>query len=378
MTTTLSATVTPLAVALALALGLAAGCSPPPPTPTPTPSPGAPPAAGTAAPAADAAPPVAPRVAATPAPGPAPEGMVWVPGGTFWMGSDDAMMQDARPLHAVTVDGFWMDRTEVTNAEFARFVAATGYRTVAERPPDPKQFPGVPPEDLVAGSIVFAPPDRDVPLDNPYAWWQYRPGASWRHPEGPGSTIEGREAHPVVHVCWDDAAAYAKWAGKRLPTEAEWEFAARGGLDRKRYAWGDEFRPDGTWRVNNWQGKFPRENTAEDGHPGTAPVGSFPPNGFGLADMSGNVWEWCADWYRPEYYRYSPAANPTGPDSSYDPNEPNVPKRVQRGGSFLCSDLYCVRYIPGGRGKGAPDSAAGHVGFRCVRGAGPPAGPPAS
>jgi formylglycine-generating enzyme required for sulfatase activity len=299
--------------------------------------------------------------------------MAWVPGGAFWMGSDDPMMGDARPQHLVRVAGFWMDRTEVTNAQFAKFVAATGYRTVAERPPDPKLYPDVPPDKLVAGSIVFTPPDHDVPLDNPYVWWQYRPGASWRHPEGAGSTIDGREDHPVVQVCWDDAVAYATWAGKRLPTEAEWEFAARGGLDRKRYTWGDELRPEGKWLVNNWQGKFPRENSREDGFPGTAPVGTYPPNGFGLADMAGNVWEWCADWYRPEYYRYSPAEDPKGPDSSYDPNEPNMPKRVQRGGSFMCSDLYCVRYLPGARGKGAPDSAAGHVGFRCARDAAPAA-----
>ncbi len=308
----------------------------------------------------------------TPAPSPAPEGMAWIPGGTFWMGSDDPMMQDARPWHLVRVDGFWMDRTEVTNAEFARFVEATGYQTVAERPPDPALFPGAPKQDLVAGSIVFSPPDHDVNLDDAYVWWKYSPGASWKHPEGAGSTIQGRENHPVVHVCWEDAAAYARWAGKRLPTEAEWEYASRGGLDRQRYTWGNDLQPDGKWLVNNWQGQFPRENSAEDGFAGTAPVGSYPPNGYGLLDMAGNVWEWCADWYRPEYYRYSPAANPTGPDSSYDPHEPNIPKRVQRGGSFMCSDLYCVRYLPGARGKGAPDSAAGHVGFRCARSPAPP------
>ena len=202
-------------------------------------------------------------------------------------------------------------------------------------------------------------------LDEPYSWWRYVPGADWRHPEGPGSDIAGREDHPVVHVCWDDAVAFARWAGKRLPTEAEWEYAARGGLEGKRYVWGDEFRPEGRWRVNNWQGQFPIGNTSEDGFPRTAPVGSFPPNGFGLVDMAGNVWEWCADWYRPGYPS-GPRQDPRGPDSSYDPNEPGIPKRVQRGGSFLCGDLYCTRYLPGARGKGATDSGASHVGFRCV------------
>lgn len=299
--------------------------------------------------------------------GPAPEGMVWIPGGTFWMGSDDPTMVDARPVHEVTVSGFWMDRTEVTNAQYARFVDETHYLTVAERRPDPKDFPDVPADKLVAGAIVFSPPDHDVPLTNAYAWWSYVPGASWRHPEGPQSGIADRMDHPVVQVCFEDAEAYAKWAGKRLPTEAEWEFAARGGLDRKKYVWGDELKPDDKWLVNNWQGQFPRENTAEDGFKTTAPVGSYPPNGYGLVDMVGNAWEWCADWYRPEYYRYSPQVNPRGPDSSNDPAEPGVPKRVQRGGSFLCSDLYCIRYLPGARGKGAIDSGAEHIGFRCVK-----------
>jgi formylglycine-generating enzyme required for sulfatase activity len=295
--------------------------------------------------------------------------MVWIPGGSFWMGSDDSQMPDARPVHRVRVDGFWMGRTEVTNAQFARFVAATGYRTVAERPPDPKDFPGAPAESLVPGSILFDPPEGDVPLDDAYRWWRYVPGADWRHPEGPGSSIEGKDDHPVVHVCYEDAAAYAQWAGERLPTEAEWEFAARGGLDRQTYVWGDELNPGGRWLVNNWQGRFPGENTAEDGFPGIAPVGSFPPNGYGLLDMAGNVWEWCADWYRPEYYAYSPEDNPPGPESSYDPQEPGVAKRVQRGGSFLCSDLYCRRYLPAARGKGAVDSGASHIGFRCVKSA---------
>jgi formylglycine-generating enzyme required for sulfatase activity len=295
------------------------------------------------------------------------ENMVWIPGGSFEMG--DADFPDAQPIHAVELDGFWMDRTEVTNAQFARFIGATGYVTVAERKPDPREFPDAPPDKLVPGSIVFKPPDKDVPLDQPYEWWAYVPGANWRHPEGPGSDLTGRENHPVVHVCWHDAVAYARWAGKRLPAEAEWEYAARGGLKQKRYTWGDELRPGGKWMANIWQGKFPRENTKEDGYERTAPVGSFPSNGFGLYDMAGNVWEWCADWYRPDYYGVSPARNPEGPGSSFDPQEPTLPKRVQRGGSYMCSDLYCVRYRPGARGKGEPGSAAGHIGFRCVRSA---------
>jgi sulfatase modifying factor 1 len=303
-------------------------------------------------------------------PGPAPEGMVWIPGGTFWMGSDDESMRDAKPVHRVTVDGFWMDRTEVTNAQYAAFVRATGYKTVAERKPDPKDFPGAPPELLVPGSIVFTPPKEPVPLNNHLAWWSYVPGADWRHPEGPESSVDGRENHPVVQVCFEDAVAYANWAGKRLPTEAEWEFAARGGLERKRYSWGDELTPEGKWMVNNWQGQFPVENTKVDGFDHTAPVGSYPANGYGLVDMAGNVWEWCADWYQPSYPAHDHTPNPQGPESSHDPAEPGVPKRVQRGGSFLCSDLYCTRYLPGARGKGAIDSGANHLGFRCVQ---PPA-----
>ncbi|HEU5118605.1 MAG TPA: formylglycine-generating enzyme family protein [Isosphaeraceae bacterium] len=300
-------------------------------------------------------------------PGPAPEGMVWIPPGTFWMGGNDPNMTDTQPTHRVMLDGYWMDQSEVTNAEFAQFVKATGYKTVAERKPDPKDFPGAPPENLVPGSLVFTPPDYEVPLENHYVWWSYIPGADWRHPEGPDSSIEGKDNYPVVQICWDDAVAYAKWAGKRLPTEAEWEYAARGGLDRKRYTWGDELNPKGRWMVNNWQGRFPWENTREDAFPTTAPVRSFPANGYGLFDMAGNVWEWCSDWYRPDYYKESPTKNPKGPSSSFDPNEPNLPKRVQRGGSYLCSDLYCVRYLPGARGKGEPSSAAPHIGFRCVK-----------
>jgi formylglycine-generating enzyme required for sulfatase activity len=283
------------------------------------------------------------------------------------MGDDD--FPDARPVHRVTVDPFWMDRTEVTNAQFARFVRETGYVTVAERDPDPKDFPGVPAADLKAGSIVFSPPNHAVDLNNHLQWWSYVPGANWRHPEGPDSSIDGKDNFPVVHVCYDDAAAYAKWAGKRLASEAEWEFAARGGLDRKPYAWGEQQKPGGAWLANIWQGQFPAENTAEDKFPRAAPVASFPANGYGLYDMAGNVWEWCADWYRPDYYEMSPERNPAGPADSFDPAEPGLPKRVQRGGSFLCSDLYCVRYRPGSRGKGEVSSAASHLGFRCVKSA---------
>jgi formylglycine-generating enzyme required for sulfatase activity len=301
-----------------------------------------------------------------------PPGMVWIPGGTFWRGSDNPRMRDALPVHQVAVDGFWMDTTAVTNEQFAQFVEATGYVTVAERTPEAKDFPGAPPENLVAGSVVFSPPKGPVPLDNHLRWWNYVKGASWRHPEGPESDLKSREKHPVLQVAWDDAVAYAKWAGKRLPTEAEFEFAARGGLERKRYAWGDDLRPDGKWMANIWQGRFPYENTAEDGYRATAPVGSFPANGYGLYDVAGNVWEWCSDWYRHDYYAKlaagtQPVRNPQGPNDSFDPSEPGTAKRVMRGGSYLCTDQYCTAYEVGARGKGAPDSGTNHVGFRCVR-----------
>ena len=235
--------------------------------------------------------------------------MVWIPGGTFGMGSDEGQT-DERPVHAVTLNGFWIDKTELTNEQFEKFVRATGYVTVAERKPDPKDFPGVPVENLVPGSIVFNPPPGEVPLDNHYAWWTYVPGANWRHPEGPESTIQGREKHPVVHVSWDDAVAYSKWAGKRLPTEAEWEFAARGGLAGQPYIWGKEQVPGGKWQANIWQGRFPNENTLADGFRGAAPVASFPPNGYGLYDMAGNVWEWCADLVSARLLRPQPEAEP--------------------------------------------------------------------
>ena len=313
---------------------------------------------------------------------PAPSGMAWIPPGDFDMGCADPRgkphggpdaMADARPVHRVHVAGFWMDTTEVTNAQFAAFVAATGYVTVAERPPTAEEFPDAPPENLVAGSIVFAPPTEPVALDNHLRWWNYVPGANWRQPLGPGSSIEGRDNEPVVHVAYDDAVAYATWAGKRLPTEAEWERAARGGREGAMYPWGNDFRPNDRWMANTWQGRFPTDNTKDDGFAGLAPVASYPPNAYGLHDMSGNVWEWCSDWYRPDTYAEQVRSarkgihDPQGPDDSFDPNEPGVPKRVQRGGSYLCSDAYCARYIVGTRGKGDVSSATNHIGFRCVK-----------
>jgi formylglycine-generating enzyme required for sulfatase activity len=300
--------------------------------------------------------------------------MSWIPGGQFWMGTEHGGMQDARPLHMVKVDPFWIDTTEVTNEEFARFVKATGYVTIAERTPDAKDFPGAPPENLVPGAMVFNPPSGPVPLGDHYVWWAYVKGASWRHPEGPASDLKGREKHAVVEVAWSDAAAYAEWAGKRLPTEAEWEFAARGGHDREAYAWGNEIKPGGRFAANIWQGHFPDQNTSEDGYKGTAPVASYPAEGFGLYDMGGNVWEWCADWYRPDYYATLAAAgpltvNPQGPSDSVDPAEPGIKKRANRGGSFLCTDQYCSRYVLGSRGKSDPDTGSSNVGFRCVKSA---------
>ena len=304
--------------------------------------------------------------------------MVWIPAGTFWMGCEESSFIDAQPIHQVHVDGFSLDKTLVTNEQFAQFVRATGYKTVAERKPDAKDFPGAPPENLVPGALVFTPPFKPVSLSSHYRWWRYVPGASWRHPEGPASNLNGRWQYPVVQVAWDDAVAYPKWAGKRLPTEAEFEYAARGGLDRKLYSWGDDFKPAGKWRANIWQGSFPSSNTAEDGFRSTSPVGSFPSNGYGLFDMTGNAWEWCSDWYRADYYnsfaKESVTSNPRGPDDSFDPNEPNVPKRVQRGGSFLCTDQYCARYLVGARGKGEPSSGCSNVGFRCARDTTPRAG----
>jgi formylglycine-generating enzyme required for sulfatase activity len=288
------------------------------------------------------------------------------------MGSDDPRFLDAQPVHRVAMDGFWIDETEVTNEQFAMFVEATGYVTIAERVPRAEEFPGAPPENLVAGSVVFAPPGNAVELSDHYQWWTYIPGANWRHPDGPGSTIDDRRNHPVVHIAWDDAMAYAAWAGKRLPTEAEWEYAARGGLDRQPFAWGGEFQPGGKFMCNSFQGHFPEKNTAEDGFASTAPERSFSPNAYGLYDMAGNVWEWCSDWYRPDTFARRTmegeiAANPRGPNTTFDPSEPGVAKRVMKGGSYLCTDQYCTRYMPGGRGKGEPSTGTNHLGFRCVK-----------
>jgi len=314
-------------------------------------------------------------------PSPAPDGMVWIPGGNFSMGaadpadmSDTVGMQateDSRPIHRVYVDGFWMDKTEVTNAEFAAFVQATGYVTVAEKTPRAEDYPGAPPENLVAGSVVFSPPDHAVPLNDHFQWWSYVKGANWRHPLGPSSSIVGKDQFPVVHMAYEDALAYATWAGKRLPTEAEWEFAARGGLTGQRYPWGDVFDPDGKWMANTHQGHFPDHDTAADRFLGIGPVAQFAANGYGLYDVAGNVWEWVSDWYRPDYYAQLAAAggvtrNPQGPASSFDPSEPTEPKRTMRGGSFLCTDQYCSRYMVGTRGKGDVSTGTNHLGFRTV------------
>ena len=311
----------------------------------------------------------------------APPGMAWIPGGEFSMGAQDPpgndavgmqAMLDSRPIHRVYVDGFWMDKTDVTNAEFAKFVKATRYITVAERKPKAEDFPGAPPENLVAGSVVFSPPNHPVSLENHYQWWTYVHGANWRHPLGPNSSVQGKEDYPVVQVAYEDAAAYAKWAGKRLPTEAEWEFAARGGLSGKPYVWGDEFRPNGKWMANTFQGQFPNKDTGEDHYVGISGSALFPANGYGLYDMAGNVWQWTSDWYRPDYYQQlaetgGVTRNPKGPNAPYDPSEPNERKKTHRGGSFLCTDQYCSRYMVGTRGKGEVSTGTNHLGFRCVK-----------
>ena len=298
-----------------------------------------------------------------------PEGMVWVPGGEFLMGSDT--FDDAQPVHRCWVDGFWMDATEVTNAQFRRFVEATGYVTAAERTPRPEDFPGVPAEKLVPFSLVFVPPEVCPPegCTNCDQWWKVVPGANWRHPTGPSSTIDGKDDYPVVHICYEDALAYCNWLGRRLPTEAEWEYAARAGLSNTRYYWGDELTPNGRWMANIYQGDFPVRDEGKDGFAGLAPVKSFPPNAFGLYDMAGNVWEWTADWYRPGFGEWDTPGyrrNPTGPLSSIDPHGRNELKRVLRGGSFLCADVYCRRYMAGGRMAGEISSAQNHLGFRTV------------
>jgi formylglycine-generating enzyme required for sulfatase activity len=296
--------------------------------------------------------------------------MILIPAGTFTMGTNDPRAwPDEKPPHRVALRAFFIDTTEVTNAQFEAFVKATAYVTTAEKKPDlqalmAQQPPGTPPppaELLVPGALVFD------------GQWKWTPGASWKHPEGPRSDLKDRGSHPVVQVSWDDAAAYAKWAGKRLPTEAEWEYAARGGLENAFFTWGD--RPATPKDANFWQGHFPDKNTLDDGYAATAPVGSFAPNGYGLRDMAGNVWEWTADWYDRSWYaqqeKLGVTNNPRGPDKSFDPTQPFTPLRVTRGGSFLCSDTFCFRYRPSARQGCSPDTAMNHTGFRCVKDAPP-------
>jgi len=298
--------------------------------------------------------------------------MVWIPGGRFAMGSDQHYPEQG-PVREVAVDGFWIDRTPVTNREFARFVAATGHVTLAERVPRAEDYPAAPPTALVAASLVFSPPAEPRGPADWHDWWRLIPGADWRHPQGPGSCWTEVAEHPVVHVAHADAEAYAAWAGKALPTEAEWEYAARGGLQGATYAWGDELTDGGVHRANTWQGRFPTENTALDGFVGTSPVTAFPPNGYGLHDMIGNAWEWTADWYRDRHPEKKGGSccvprNPTGgtPEESFGP-EAGFPRKVVKGGSHLCAPNYCRRYRPSARQGQAIDSSTGHIGFRCVR-----------
>jgi len=307
------------------------------------------------------------------------KGMVWIKPGIFMMGGDNSQAApDEYPKHKVIVNGFWMDTTAVTNKQFAAFVKATGYITTAERKPDwnelKKQLPPgtAKPDDslLVAASLVFDPPRHAVDLNDYTQWWSWKKGADWRHPHGIGSNIKGKENYPVVHVSWFDAVAYSKWAGKRLPTEAEWEWAARGGLNNKLYPWGDEAVDAGKPKANTWQGHFPDNNTNKDKFYGLAPVASFAPNGYGLYDMAGNVWEWCADYYNNTYYKTvnlpGGVKDPKGPSASFDPEEPYAKKRVIRGGSFLCNESYCTGYRVARRMKSTEDSGMEHLGFRCV------------
>ena len=315
-----------------------------------------------------------------------PKGMVWIPGGEFQMGSDHQLAQaNERPAHRVKVAGFWMDRHHVTNAEFRKFVQATGYVTTAEQKPDwetlrvqvPPGTPRPPDSDLVPGAMVFVGTERPVSLDDYSQWWRYVPGANWKHPQGPKSTIKGKDDHPVVQVSYVDALAYAKWIGKRLPTEAEWEFAARGGLEQATYAWGDDFEPGGAKMLNFWDTKkrpFPVVSPKAGGATGTSPVETFPANGYGLYDMTGNAWQWVADWYRADYFKmlsYSKLVdNPVGPADSFDPDDRGVPakapKRVTRGGSFLCNVDYCLSYRPSARRGTDPYNPMSHIGFRLV------------
>lgn len=302
-------------------------------------------------------------------------GMVRIEGGRFRMGSE-AFYPEERPVQTVEVGGFWIDPTPVTNAQYAEFVAETGYITVAERPLDPADYPGAPLENLVPGAMVFYPTTRPVNLNDYSNWWRWVPGAAWNHPTGPDSTLDGLADHPVVHVSYEDAEAYATWAGKTLPSEAEWEFAARGGLDGAVFTWGDDHFPDGRPMANTWQGEFPWQNLLHDGYQRTSPVGSFPPNGYGLYDMAGNVWEWTSDWYvarRPDQTAKAccgPPVNPrtTSITESYDPLQPHIriPRKVLKGGSHLCAPNYCLRYRPAARQPQMIDTGMSHLGFRCI------------
>ena len=293
-----------------------------------------------------------------------PQDMVWIEGGTFRMGSDQHY-QEERTVEGVTVDGFCMDKYEITNAQFAEFVKATGYVTIAERPLSAKLFPTLSEAQRVPGSVAFVQPPVQKSIPE-LSWWHWTPGANWRHPDGPNSSIQGQENYPVIHVAYEDAAAYAKWAGKSLPTEPQWEFAARGGLKNMTYTWGDEYSAK---KANTWQGFFPFYNTKEDGYLGTAPIGSFPPNGYGLYDMAGNVWEWTEDWYRVSHQGMAHKLNPTvsNPAESLDPREPNVAKHVIKGGSYLCAPNYCSRFRPAAREAQSPDTGTSHIGFRLVK-----------
>lgn len=309
-----------------------------------------------------------------------PTGMVWIPGGEFSMGTDEPdTYEHERPAHGVRIKGFWMDETEVTNEQFRVFTEATNYITVAERKPKwedlQKQLPPYTPKPpdslLVPGAVVFDAPRGTVMLNDLSLWWKWTKGADWKHPDGPQSNLDGKWQHPVVHIAYEDAAAYATWAGKRLPTEAEWEFASRGGKQQTRYSWGNEVTPGGKLLANTYQGSFPSRNLKEDGFEGSAPVKSFPPNEYGLYDMIGNVWEWTSDWYDPNYYttlaQNAVTLNPQGPAKSFDPNEPYAQKRVTKGGSFLCANNYCLNYRPSARQGTAFDSGQSHIGFRCVK-----------
>lgn len=300
--------------------------------------------------------------------------MSFIPGGTFRMGSDTHYPEEA-PAHRASVDGFWIDRTPVTNRQFKAFVNATGHVTFAEKTPDIKRYPGALPHLIFAGSLVFTPPRRPVDLRDWSKWWTLLKGACWRRPYGPKSNIQSLDDHPVVHVTFEDALAYARWVGKDLPTEAEWEYAARGGMDAAEYAWGDELTPGGVHLANTWQGAFPHENLREDGYDRTSPIRSYPPNGYGLYDMIGNVWEWTTDWYGHKHEADPAKAccipqNPRGgpEDASYDPAQPatRIPRKVIKGGSHLCAPNYCRRYRPAARHAEPIDTSTSHLGFRCI------------